>query len=56
MRGGEVVHRESLTEIRGRSVAQLAALPQQLRRPSGGEAGDPYPVGYSARLRAAVQA
>ena len=39
MREGEVVRRESLEEIRARSAAQLAALPERLRRPVAGEGG-----------------
>ena len=39
MRDGEVVRRESLEEIRERSAAQLAALPERLRRPGAGEDG-----------------
>jgi nicotinate phosphoribosyltransferase len=53
MRDGVVVHRESLEEIRERCAAQLATLPERLRRPSGGEAVEPHPVSYSERLRAA---
>jgi nicotinate phosphoribosyltransferase len=53
MRDGVVVHRESLEEIRERCAAQLAALPERLRRPGGGEGVEPYPVSYSERLRAA---
>ena len=52
MRNGEVVRRESLEQIRERSAAQLAALPERLRRAGGSEAAEPYPVSYSERLRA----
>jgi nicotinate phosphoribosyltransferase len=50
MRDGEPVRRESLAQIRDRSAAQLAALPERLRRPSSGEPVEPYPVSYSERL------
>jgi nicotinate phosphoribosyltransferase len=52
MRGGQPVRRESLEMIRERSAAQLAALPERLRRPSSSDAIAPYPVTYSERLRA----
>ena len=55
MRGGEVVRRESLEQIRLRSAAQLAALPERLRRPGRRQADEPYPVSYSERLRDAVR-
>jgi nicotinate phosphoribosyltransferase len=55
MRGGEVVLRESLEELRRRSAEQLTSLPERLRRPAPGEDVEPYPVGYSERLRAAVR-
>jgi nicotinate phosphoribosyltransferase len=54
VRQGECVVRESLDEIRARSAAQLAALPQRLRRPTPGETVEPYPVSYSEQLRHAV--
>jgi nicotinate phosphoribosyltransferase len=45
MRGGEIVHRDSLEEIRKRAREQLAALPEGLRaRREGTEA---YPVRYA---------
>jgi hypothetical protein len=47
--------RESLEEIRERSAAQIAALPERLRRPFGSETTEPYPVSYSKRLRAAAE-
>jgi nicotinate phosphoribosyltransferase len=50
MRGGEVVRRESLEEIRERAQDQLAALPERLRRAAPHEAPEPYPVRYSRRL------
>jgi nicotinate phosphoribosyltransferase len=53
MRGGEPRVSESLDQIRERTAAQLAALPQALRRPGGRQ---PYPVRYSERLRAAAGA
>ena len=54
MRNGEVVHRESLEGIRGRSAAQLEAVPKRLRRPGAEDGVEPHPVSYSERLRAAV--
>ena len=54
LRGGEVVRRESLEEIRARSAAQLGALPEPLRRPKPTGPVEPYRVSYSDRLRAAV--
>ena len=54
MRGGEVVRGESLEEIRARSAAQLAALPERLRRPAPSGPAEPYNISYSERLRAAV--
>jgi nicotinate phosphoribosyltransferase len=54
MRGGEIVRRESLEEIRKRAAAQLAALPEGLRRPASID-GEAYPVSYSERLRDAVR-
>ncbi|HEY7151419.1 MAG TPA: nicotinate phosphoribosyltransferase [Solirubrobacterales bacterium] len=54
MRGGEVARRESLEEIRGRATAQLAALPERLRRSRASAAVEPYRVSYSDRLRDAV--
>jgi nicotinate phosphoribosyltransferase len=54
MREGEVVRQESLDEIRTRSAAQLAALPERLRRPKPTGPVEPYQVNYSERLRAAV--
>ena len=56
MRGGEIVHAEPLEAIRERSAAELAALPERLRRPIVDESADPYPVSYSERLRAAIAA
>jgi nicotinate phosphoribosyltransferase len=55
MREGEIVRRESLSEIRSRASAQLAALPEPLRRPEE-ERPPPYPVRYSERLYEAVGA
>jgi nicotinate phosphoribosyltransferase len=54
MRDGEPVRRESLEEIRERAAAQLAALPERLRRPALGKAIEPYPVSYSERLSRAI--
>ena len=56
MRSGEVIASESLEEIRERSAAELAALPAELRRPPGGPSPEPYPVRYSERLQALVDA
>jgi len=52
MRNGEPTAPESLTEIRERTAAQLAALPEGLRRPRA--EGAAYPVRYSDRLSALV--
>ncbi len=52
MRGGEIVHTETLDQIRARATAQLEALPDDLRRPE--PAQEPYPVTYSERLQRAV--
>jgi nicotinate phosphoribosyltransferase len=54
MRNGEPVRRESLQQVRERSAAQLAALPERLRRAGGSEAVQPYPVSYSERLSRAI--
>jgi nicotinate phosphoribosyltransferase len=54
MRNGEPVRRESLEEIRERSAAQLAALPERLRRPALGEVVEPYRVSYSERLSRSI--
>jgi nicotinate phosphoribosyltransferase len=54
MRNGKPVRRESLQQVRERSAAQLAALPERLRRPGGSEAVQPYPVSYSERLSQAI--
>jgi len=56
MRSGDAVALESLDEIRNRASAQLGALPERLR--AGAADGDvaPYPVSYSDRLRAAIDA
>jgi nicotinate phosphoribosyltransferase len=51
MRGGERVIEESLEEISARSQAQLAALPERLRRAEPGAEPEPYPVELSPRLR-----
>jgi nicotinate phosphoribosyltransferase len=55
MRNGKPVRRESLQQVRERSAAQLAALPERLRRPDGSEV-QPYPVTYSERLSQAIAA
>jgi nicotinate phosphoribosyltransferase len=49
MRGGEPTGTESLDAIRERTVAQLGALPSELRGATDGAAA-PYPVRYSDRL------
>jgi nicotinate phosphoribosyltransferase len=54
MREGEPVRHEPLPQIRERSAAQLAALPEGLRRLRGSESIEPYPVSYSKRLRASI--
>jgi nicotinate phosphoribosyltransferase len=56
MRGGGITGVESLAEIRKRTEAQLAALPEDLRRSAADGAAEPYPVRYSDRLRALVDA
>jgi nicotinate phosphoribosyltransferase len=62
MRGGQLVRVESLDEIRERATAQLASLPEELRRPldDGAPSDDgaprPYPVRYSERLQALIDA
>jgi nicotinate phosphoribosyltransferase len=51
MRGGETVVAESLETIRARALAQLAALPERLRRIRARDAAvEPYPVAYSEVL------
>jgi nicotinate phosphoribosyltransferase len=55
MRGGQATGVESLDEIRERSARQLAALPEELRRPGPDEARPRYPVRYSERLQAATR-
>jgi nicotinate phosphoribosyltransferase len=55
MRGGEPVGLESLETIAGRASAQLAALPERLRRSDPGDEPAPYPVAYSERLLASVR-
>ncbi len=54
MNGGEIVGEESLDEVRARAAAQLAALPDGLRRSR--EHAAPYPVRYSPRLEESVAA
>jgi nicotinate phosphoribosyltransferase len=56
MRGGEITGAESLAEIRERTAGQLAALPEDLRRPAADGAVEPFPVRYSDRLQALVGA
>jgi nicotinate phosphoribosyltransferase len=50
MRDGEIVRGEGLEEIRARSRAHLAALPDRLRRSGPGHAPQPYPVDYAESL------
>jgi nicotinate phosphoribosyltransferase len=52
MRHGRIALEESLDEIRARSAAQLAALPDPLRDPLPSREPKPYPVSYSDRLAA----
>jgi nicotinate phosphoribosyltransferase len=54
MRGGEIVRREGLNEIRARAQAELRALPEGLRRPIPDAEAEPYPVRYSERLAATI--
>src|SRR3954452_17720502 len=54
MRGGEPTGSESLDEIRERTAAQLAALPEELRV-AADQAAAPYPVRYSDRLAALIR-
>ena len=56
MRDGEPAGNESLDEIRTRAAAQLAQLPEPLRRQRPGAKPEPYPVEYSKRLQATVSA
>jgi nicotinate phosphoribosyltransferase len=56
MRAGEIVLVEPLEVIRARAEAQLAELPERLRRPGREVAPEPYPVTYSERLRRSVEA
>jgi nicotinate phosphoribosyltransferase len=53
MRGGEVVHEESLLDIRERAAGELRALPVELRDPDA-ETGTPYRVEWSEHLREAA--
>ena len=53
MRGGDIAPVESLHEIRKRTAAELAALPEELRRPE--PAAEPYPVSYSERLQRLIR-
>jgi nicotinate phosphoribosyltransferase len=52
MRGGDTATEDSLEQIRERSASELAALPDELRRPE--PAPEPYPVSYSERLQGLV--
>jgi nicotinate phosphoribosyltransferase len=51
MRDGEVVHSETLEQMRTRAAAQLAALPPALRALAETDP-PPYPVSYSERVAA----
>jgi nicotinate phosphoribosyltransferase len=51
MRGGEIVHSETLEQMQERSGRSLDSLPRALRRGDG----EPYPVSYSARLESAAR-
>ena len=52
MRSGEIVHAETLEEMRERAATSLAALPEPLR--SRGQKPS-YPVSYSDRLQASAE-
>jgi nicotinate phosphoribosyltransferase len=54
MRDGEPVLDESLETIAARSAAQLAAVPERLRRLAPGTEPEPYPVAYSPQLSTAT--
>jgi len=54
VRGGRLVHEETIEQMRARARAELLALPPNLRELDGEE--HPYPVGYSERCRAALEA
>jgi nicotinate phosphoribosyltransferase len=54
MRDGEPVLDESLETIAARSAAQLAALPEHLRRLAPGTEPESYPVAYSPQLSSAT--
>jgi nicotinate phosphoribosyltransferase len=56
MRGGEVVLRESLSQMRERAAAELAALPEELRTSDPEAQPPPYPVERSEALRSATEA
>ena len=52
MRDGEIVHIESLEEMRARTKRSLGALPDEL---SGEGAKQPYPVSFSEKLAATIE-
>jgi nicotinate phosphoribosyltransferase len=54
MRAGDVSGSESLDQIRERTTAQLASLPEDLR-PAGASGAARYPVRYSDRLKATIR-
>jgi nicotinate phosphoribosyltransferase len=54
MRAGDISSSESLDQIRERATAQLASLPEELRRP-GPAGAAPYAVRYSDRLKATIR-
>ena len=54
VRGGVPVREETIAQMSQRTRAELKALPARLRELAGG--GEPYPVTYSERCRAATAA
>ena len=54
VRGGRLVCVETIEQMRDRARAELLALPAGLRKLDG--EGQPYPVAYSERCRAALEA
>jgi nicotinate phosphoribosyltransferase len=53
MRGGRLVHEESLIQLRDRAASQLGALPEHLLALDVDAAVPPYPVDWSERCLAA---
>ncbi len=54
VRNGLLVREETIEQMSGRARAELQALPARLRQLDG--EAEPYPVSYSERCRAAVEA